>query len=100
MVSQASDVSSTSSLTREDAEKDMTFLGLIGMIDPPRPEAKVAIQTCELAGIKPVMITGDHPLTAQAVARELGVLKQGRVITGVELEAMSEAEFDTRCGRH
>ena len=75
-------------------ESDMTFLGLVGMIDPPRPEAKAAIQTCEQAGIKPVMITGDHPLTALAVARELGMLKAGRVVTGAELEALSEAEFD------
>ena len=82
------------SATLENAEHDMTFLGLVGMIDPPRPEAKAAIQTCEQAGIKPVMITGDHPLTAQAVARELGLLKTGRVVTGAELEAMSEAEFE------
>jgi Ca2+-transporting ATPase len=66
----------------------------VGMIDPPRPEAKAAIQICEQAGIKAVMITGDHPLTAQAVARELGLLKSGRVITGAELEAMDEAEFE------
>ncbi len=78
----------------EDAEREMTFLGLVGMIDPPRPEAKAAIQTCEQAGIKTVMITGDHPLTAQAVARELGLLKTGRVVTGVELEAMSDVEFE------
>jgi len=64
------------------------------MIDPPRPEAKAAIQTCEQAGIKPVMITGDHPITAQAVARELGLLKAGRVVTGAELEEMSEEEFE------
>ncbi len=82
------------SATRETAEHDMTFLGLVGMIDPPRPEAKAAIQTCEQAGIKPVMITGDHPLTAQAVARELELLKTGRVVTGAELEAMREAEFE------
>ncbi len=78
----------------EHAEREMTFLGLVGMIDPPRPEAKTAVQTCEQAGIKPVMITGDHPLTAQAVARELGLLKTGRVVTGAELEAMSDAEFE------
>jgi len=78
----------------EDAEREMTFLGLVGMIDPPRPEAKAAIQTCEQAGIKTVMITGDHPLTAQAVARELGLLKTGRVVTGAELEAMSDVEFE------
>lgn len=77
-----------------NADREMTFLGLVGMIDPPRPEAKAAIQTCEQAGIKPVMITGDHPLTAQAVARELGLLKTGRVVTGAELEAMSEAELE------
>ena len=78
----------------ENAEHAMTFLGLVGMIDPPRSEAKAAIQACELAGIKVVMITGDHPLTAQAVARELGLLKTGRSVTGAELEAMSDAEFE------
>ncbi|MDI6740347.1 MAG: cation-translocating P-type ATPase [Candidatus Edwardsbacteria bacterium] len=87
-------VASKSGATLENAEHDMTFLGLVGMIDPPRPEAKAAIQTCEQAGIKPVMITGDHPLTAQAVARELGLLKTGVVVTGAELEAMSEDEFE------
>jgi Ca2+-transporting ATPase len=80
--------------TLENAERDMTFLGLVGMIDPPRPEAKAAIEVCEQAGIKPVMITGDHPLTAQAVARELGLLKTGRVVTGAELEAMSDADLE------
>jgi P-type Ca2+ transporter type 2C len=80
--------------TRAGAEQDMVFLGLAGMIDPPRPEAKAAIRTCEEAGIKPVMITGDHPLTAQAVAGELGLLKQGRVITGAALEEMSPTELD------
>jgi Ca2+-transporting ATPase len=78
----------------EDAERDMVFLGLVGMIDPPRAEARAAIQTCGQAGIKPVMITGDHPLTAQAIARELGLLKTGRVVTGVELETMSDQEFE------
>jgi len=77
----------------ESAERDMTFLGLFGMIDPPRSEAKEAIQTCEAAGIKVVMITGDHPVTAQAVARELGLLKGGRVITGAELDEISDEDF-------
>ncbi len=72
----------------------MTFLGFVGMIDPPRPEAKAAVQTCEDAGIKVVMITGDHPITAQAIARELGILKAGRVVTGDELEAMPDAELE------
>lgn len=83
-----------SNVTLESAEREMTFLGLFGMIDPPRPEAKAAIETCERAGIKVVMITGDHPVTAQAVARELGLLKGGRVVTGAELTAMSEADFE------
>lgn len=78
----------------ENAEQEMTLLGLVGMIDPPRPEAKDAIQTCEAAGIKPAMITGDHPLTAQAVAHELGLLKTGRVVIGAELEAMSAEELE------
>jgi Ca2+-transporting ATPase len=78
----------------EYAEKDMIFLGLVGMIDPPRQEAKAAVQTCETAGIRPIMITGDHPLTAQAIARELGILKNGRVVTGIELDQMDEAQLD------
>ena len=64
------------------------------MIDPPRSEAKAAIQACELAGIKVAMITGDHPLTAQAVARELGLLKTGRSVTGAQLEAMGDGDFE------
>lgn len=80
--------------TVEDAERGMTFLGLLGMIDPPRPEAKAAIQKCQRAAIEPVMITGDHPITAEAIGRELGLLKNGRVGTGPELEAMREEEFE------
>ncbi|MEW5983839.1 MAG: cation-translocating P-type ATPase [Acidobacteriota bacterium] len=76
--------------TIDKAETDMTFLGLIGMIDPPRSEARDAIRTCEEAGIRAVMITGDHPLTAEAVAGELGLLKTGRVVTGLDLEAMPQ----------
>jgi Ca2+-transporting ATPase len=77
-----------------DAERGMTFLGLIGMIDPPRPEAKAAIATCESAGIKVVMITGDHPVTAQSVARELGLLKSGNVLSGADLEVMSDSQLE------
>jgi P-type Ca2+ transporter type 2C len=80
--------------TLDNAEREMTFLGLIGLIDPPRPEARAAIETCRQAGIKPVMITGDHPLTAQAIARELGLLQTGRVVTGADLDALSDDEFD------
>ena len=83
-----------SNATPQDCENDMVFLGLVGMIDPPRPEARAAIHRCEQAGIRPVMITGDHPVTAEAVARELGLLNTGQIITGSELEAMSEPNFE------
>jgi Ca2+-transporting ATPase len=87
-------VATKANTTLETAEHEMVFLGLVGMIDPPRPEAKDAVATCKSAGVKVVMITGDHPLTAQAIARELGILNTGRVVTGAELEAMSEAELE------
>ena len=78
----------------DTAAQDMMFLGLAGMIDPPRPEAKAAIALCADAGIRPVMITGDHPVTAQAVARELGLLRDGgRVVTGSELEEMTDEQL-------
>jgi Ca2+-transporting ATPase len=81
----------------EYAEHGMTWLGLVGMIDPPRREAKAAIRTCEQAGIRVIMITGDHPLTAEAVARELGLLTEGgRVVTGAGLEAMSDEELEAQ----
>lgn len=88
-------VASRTAETVQEGEHDMTLLGLVGMIDPPRPEAKQAIVLCETAGIRPVMITGDHPVTAQAVARELGLLRGGRVITGADLEEMDDGELDT-----
>jgi Ca2+-transporting ATPase len=87
-------IASKPNVTPESAEQGMTFLGLAGMIDPPRPEAKNAIALCADAGIRPVMITGDHPVTAQAVARELGLLKEGgRVVTGAELEEMPDEQL-------
>ena len=65
------------------------------MIDPPRPEAKAAVATCRQAGIKPVMITGDHVVTASAIAKELGILEEGdKAITGAQLDAMSEEQLD------
>jgi P-type Ca2+ transporter type 2C len=84
--------------TLVDADDGLTFLGLVGMIDPPRPEAQAAIATCQAAGIKPVMITGDHPVTARAVARELGLLTGGQVITGAELAALDDAAYAARAG--
>lgn len=80
--------------TQENLESNMTFLGLIGMMDPPRPEARSAIQTCHDAGIKVVMITGDHPQTAQAVATELNLLKTGRIVKGSEVESMDDAALE------
>lgn len=81
--------------TSEELENGLTFMGLVGMIDPPRPECKVAVATCRRAGIKPVMITGDHVVTASAIARELGILTEGdRAITGAELDAMTDEELD------
>ena len=77
-----------------EAETGMTLLGLVGMIDPPRPEAQAAVRECEEAGIRVIMITGDHPLTAKAVADELGLSKRGRVLTGAELEALSDEELE------
>jgi len=81
---------------RSTAESDMTLLGLVGMIDPPRPEARAAIETCREAGIRPIMITGDHPVTARAIAREMGILTGGHAITGAELDAVSDAELSRR----
>ena len=83
--------------TSEELENGLTFMGLVGMIDPPRPEAKVAVATCRRAGIKPVMITGDHVVTASAIAKELGILEDGDdAITGAQLDAMTEEELDSR----
>lgn len=81
--------------TPDELENGLTFMGLVGMIDPPRPEAKEAVATCRKAGIKPVMITGDHVVTASAIAKELGILQQGdKAVTGAELDAMTDAELD------
>ena len=79
----------------EAIEKDLIFIGLAGMMDPPREEAIEAIRVCKEIHIRPVMITGDHKLTAVAVAKEIGIYKDGdRVLTGVELEKMDEEEFE------
>ncbi len=75
----------------EELERDMVFAGLAGMYDPPRPEAKQAVSHCKSAGIRVVMITGDHPQTALAVARELGIAGEGgKVLSGLELDRFSE----------
>jgi Ca2+-transporting ATPase len=80
-------------LNEETIEQDLTFIGLMGMIDPPRTEVKEAVKKCDEAGIKTVMITGDHKITAEAVAKELGILKEGRVLTGAELDTMDDESY-------
>ena len=79
----------------KNVENDLIFVGLMGMIDPPRKEAIEAVQKCKLAGIKPVMITGDHKLTATAIARELNIFCEGdNVLTGAELDRMSDSQLE------
>lgn len=80
---------------KEHAEEDIVFAGLLGMIDPPREEAKDAVALCKTAGIKPVMITGDHKATAVAIARDLGIIEDEREsISGAELEKISQSELE------
>lgn len=81
----------------EELENGLTLMGLVGMIDPPRPEARDAVALCRRAGIKPVMITGDHVVTASAIARELDILHEGdRAVTGAELDDMTDSELDAQ----
>ncbi len=77
----------------KDAEDDIVFVGLIGIIDPPRKEVKESVQQCLKAGIRPIMITGDHPLTALAIAKELGITKDDECAVGFELEHASDEEM-------
>ena len=80
--------------TTDDLEKDLSFIGMYGMIDPPREEAKLAVEKCKTAGIKTVMITGDHKITATAIARKLGILENDdEAITGAELDKISDEEL-------
>ena len=78
----------------ETVERDMTFVGMVGMIDPARPEVKEAVQRCKSAGIRPVMITGDHPLTARFIARELGIASNGRFLSGQDLARLPDKELE------
>ncbi len=86
--------------TREEMkeiEKDLIFIGMVGMIDPPREEAKIAVEKCKTAGIKTVMITGDHKITAIAIAKKLGILeKEEEAITGLDLEKMSDEDLEKK----
>ncbi len=84
-----------SPLASEHLESGLVFLGLVGMIDPPRPEVAEAVRLCKTAGITPVMVTGDHPATARAIASRLGILAEGgRVVTGQEMSRLGPAEFE------
>lgn len=82
----------------QSIEQDLTVVGLVGMIDPPRPEVKAAIRVCRSAGIRPIMITGDHPLTARFIAHELGITDNMRVKTGQDLDSMSLEELEVAVG--
>lgn len=82
-------------VTIQTIEKDLNFMGLVGMIDPPREEAKVAVKTCIKAGIKPIMITGDHIVTASAIAKELGIMQDGDIaMSGRELKELTDEQLD------
>ncbi len=74
-------------------EQELTFIGMLAMVDPARPEVKGAVLTCKAAGVRPIMITGDHPLTAQYIAKELEIAKDGRILTGQELDKLSLDEL-------
>ncbi len=82
----------------EQLERDLVFAGLIGMIDPPRDEAPAAIERAKRAGVRPLMITGDHPRTAAVIAQELGVASESRAVTGADLERMSDEALEQAVG--
>jgi Ca2+-transporting ATPase len=82
------------SWTPEEVEREMVFVGLVGMIDPPREEARQAIETCQAAGMKAAMITGDHKATAVAIATELGLLRGGLAVSGADLEGMTDRDLE------
>ena len=84
-------------LPQEEAEYDLTFAGFVGFADPPRVEARAAVEACRVAGIHTVMITGDHPSTARAVASQVGLDGAGSVLTGAELDRMSDAGLQHAC---
>jgi len=84
-------------VTPGTVERELILLGFVGILDPPREEAREAVEMCRAAGIVPVMITGDHPITAMAIAKRLGMLRSGdAILTGRELAALSQVEFEAR----
>jgi len=95
------DIEESGEFEQKDVESDLIFLGLMGMMDPPREEVPEAIELCRKAGIRPVMITGDHKDTAVAIAREVGIIRDGErvAVTGMELSAMSDEELAKVVGK-
>ncbi len=89
------DESKFDELDKDKLEENLIFVGLVGMMDPPRAEAKKAVETCMKAGIKVVMITGDHEETAAAIAKEIGILTDGKVLTGSGLDKLTDSEFES-----
>jgi Ca2+-transporting ATPase len=80
-------------ISEKDLETDLILLGICGMIDPPRPDAIHAVRSCISAGITPVMITGDHPLTAQAIAQKMGISQKGQAVTGHEIDGLTDEQL-------
>jgi P-type Ca2+ transporter type 2C len=99
VIAMAERVAPRGALTCEQAEADLTFVGFVGLADPPRPEVREAIAACQKAGIRIVMITGDHPYTARAVAQEAGMALDGEIVTGPELDRMSDTELNQAVAR-
>ncbi len=81
---------------KKQTERELVFIGLVGMIDPARVEVKAAVETTRTAGIRPIMITGDHPLTALHIARQLGIAQNDQVVTGLDLVDMSLDELKAK----
>ncbi|MBQ8807281.1 MAG: cation-translocating P-type ATPase [Bacteroidaceae bacterium] len=97
-ITEESDAEQLATLTA-NAESELIFVGMVGMIDPPREEARVAVEQCKRAGIKPVMITGDHKITASAIAQSLGIMTASdKVLTGGDVESMSDEELRNIAG--
>lgn len=86
-------------LSQDEAESQLTFVGFVGVADPPRPEVKAAMAVCRAAGIRPVMITGDHPLTARVIAEQVGLNGNTRLLTGPELDALSDEALKEAVGQ-
>ena len=84
----------------ETVERELTFLGMMGIVDPPRIEVASAVVTCKAAGIRPVMITGDHPLTAQHIAAEIGIKGEGSAVSGAQTTAFQRLNYDYSSNRH